>query len=142
MPTTTLIIGSYRRHFEQIRSIKSALEDRGVSVLAPGSDRIVNPGATFALLESDGDRTPRQVQDRIFSLIRASDFLVLANVDGYLGAAATLEIGFAIAVGTDVLTIEPVVDPNISGYTRLLDLEALPSLPNLHASETTDDPAG
>lgn len=38
--------------------------------------------------------------------------------------------GYAIAVGTDVLTIEPVVDPNISGFIRLLDLEALPSLPN------------
>ncbi|MBO1740397.1 hypothetical protein [Leifsonia sp. TF02-11] len=146
MPTTTLIIGSYRRHFAQILSVKSALEDRGVQVLAPESDQIVNPGESFALLESDEDRTPRQVQDRIFSLVRRADFLVLANIDGYLGAAATMELGYAIAVGTDVLTIEPVVDPNIGAYTRLFDLEALPGLPDRHAQEhaqeTADDPAG
>lgn len=125
VPLTTLIVGSYRRHFEQILGIKSSLEACGIDVLAPASEQIVNPGETFALLESDENRTPRQVQDRIFSLIRSSDFVVVANIDGYLGHATTLEIGYAIAVGTEVLTIEAVDDPNIVGYTQVLDVKAV-----------------
>ena len=120
MAPQTLIIGSYRRHFEHIAALKASLESNGVTVRAPASDRIVNPGEDFALLESDATSTPRDVQDRIFSLIRASDFVVVANIDGYLGRATTLEIGYAIASGIDVLSCEPIDDPNIAGYVRPL----------------------
>ena len=66
----------------------------------------------------------------MFSKIRTSAFLVLANFDGYIGNAALMEVGYALAFGLQILTVEPIEDPNISLYTRVLydvfpDLEPL-----------------
>ena len=43
---------------------------------------------------------------------------MIANIDGYIGKAALMEIGYAIAHGISVYTIEPVEDPNVSPYCR------------------------
>ncbi len=60
----------------------------------------------------------RILQDSVFAKMRQASFQVVLNKDGYLGRAAVLEIGYAISLGLQVLTIEPVDDPNIAAYTR------------------------
>jgi nucleoside 2-deoxyribosyltransferase len=116
----TVISGSYRKHFSEMLLLKQCLERESIKVMAPVSEEVTNPGEEFALLDADPIHDPRSLQDSIFSMIRRSTFLVVANVDGYLGKAALLEIGYAVAQGIQILTIEDVDDPNISGYTRRL----------------------
>ena len=45
---------------------------------------------------------------------------MVANKEGYIGKAALIEIGYAIALGLQILTLEPVEDLNIKPYCRLI----------------------
>lgn len=121
----TVISGSFRKHLNEIYSLKSFLQHQGINVLSPVGTRAVNPGEEFVVLDDDPVADHRILQDSVFAKIRRSTFLVVYNKDGYLGRAALLEIGYAVALGLQVLTVEPVEDPNIAPYTRLLS-DALP----------------
>lgn len=115
---STVISGSYRKHLTQMFNLKSFLEDKGITVLSPVGSHAVNPGEEFVILDADPLHDERILQDSVFAKIRKSSFLVVLNKDNYIGKAALLEIGYAIAQGLQVLTIEPVDDPNIKPYTR------------------------
>ncbi|MCM0605088.1 MAG: hypothetical protein KA715_03285 [Xanthomonadaceae bacterium] len=117
----TVISGSYRKHFKEMIEIKNFLQSEHINVLAPVSEGIVNPGQEFIILNEDPVHDPRTLQDSILAKIRMSTFLILANVDGYIGKAATFEMGYAVSQGIQILSLEPVKDPNLSGYCRLLE---------------------
>lgn len=116
----TVISGSYRRHLRGMYALKRVLEQKGIHVLSPVGDGAINPGEEFVLLDADPIHDHRTLQDSVFAKIRRSSFLVGFNSDGYLGKAALLEFGYAISIGIPILTLEPVEDPNILPYTRLL----------------------
>jgi hypothetical protein len=116
----TVISGSYGKHFEQMLQIKKFLENQQVIVQAPVSEQIVPGTDEFILLDADPVGDPRILQDSIFAKIRMSSFLTVANIDGYLGRAAVLEVGYAVAMGINVLTVEPIDDPNLGVYTRTI----------------------
>lgn len=126
----TVISGSYRKHLNQITRIKLELESRHIAVLSPSGSIAINPDEEFVILDSDPVSHPKLLQDSVFAKIRRSSFLVVANVNGYLGAAAIMEIGYAIAIGLTIYTLEPVEDPNLSPYCELLT-RAFPDL-NIH----------
>jgi nucleoside 2-deoxyribosyltransferase len=117
----TVISGSYGKHFEKMLEVKRFLQKRDIVVQAPVSDGIVDGTQdTFILLDEDPVEDPRTLQDSVFAKIRNSTFIVVTNVDGYIGKAAVLEMGYAVALGIQILTLEPVEDPNLGVYTRLL----------------------
>lgn len=115
----TVISGSYRKHLAELIALRSELEQHGVEVLAPVCGEAVNPCEEFVILKDDPIKDPRILQDSIFAKMRQASFHVMLNKDGYIGRAATLELGYAIAIGLQILTTEPVDDPNIAPYTRL-----------------------
>ena len=78
------------------------------------------PGEEFVLFDLDPVADHRILQDSIFAKMRQSSFLVVANKEGYIGKAALIEIGYAIALGLQILTLEQVEDPNIKPYCRLI----------------------
>jgi nucleoside 2-deoxyribosyltransferase len=117
----TVISGSYRKHFREMVELKTFLKKERIEVLAPVCTGVVNPGEEFILLDDDPIHDPRTLQDSILAKIRASSFLVLANVDGYIGKAATFEMGYAVSQGIQILTIAPVEDPNLAGYCRPIE---------------------
>lgn len=119
MPSDTLktvISGSFRKHLNQISQLKEALEKQSVFVLSPEVCHAVNPGEEFVVLDSDPVGSPELLQASIFEKMRRSTFLVLANFDGYIGRAAALEVGYAIALGIKIYTIEEVEDPNVAPF--------------------------
>ncbi len=116
----TVISGSFRKHLQEIITLKRLLEKNGIAVLSPAGNIAINPDEEFIILDSDPVSNPKLLQDSVFAKIRQSTFIVVANVDGYLGKAAILEMGYAIAHGISIYTIEPVEDPNLSPYCRLL----------------------
>lgn len=113
---TTVISGSFRKHLSQIVALKAALQKEGVAVLSPAGDIALNPDEEFIILDSDPVENQELLQSSIFTKIRRSTFLVVANFDGYLGRAAVLEIGYALAIGIRVYSVTPVEDPNIAPY--------------------------
>jgi hypothetical protein len=116
----TVISGSYRRHLPGMYRLKCLLERKGITVLSPVGDGAINPGEEFVLLDADPIHDHRALQDSVFAKIRRSTFLTSFNQDGYVGKAALLEYGYAISLGIQILTLEPVEDPNVQPYTRLL----------------------
>lgn len=123
----TVICGSFRKHLGQIMKLKEQLENSFVTVLSPAGHSAVNPGEEFVVLDSDPVTHPKLLQDSVFAKIRRSTFLVVANFDGYLGKAAILEIGYAVATGISIYSVEPVEDPNLNPYCRPLS-EVFPNL--------------
>lgn len=117
----TVISGSFRKHLPQIVALKYELEKLGISVLSPEGDISINPDEEFIILDSDPVSNPELLQSSIFAKMRRSTFLTVANIDGYLGNAAILEIGYAIAIGIKIYALEPIQDPNIAPYCFSLD---------------------
>jgi nucleoside 2-deoxyribosyltransferase len=124
----TIISGSFRKHLHQIVLLKQILESKKIVVLSPEGHAAVNPSEEFIILDSDPVDNPKLLQDSVFAKIRRSTFIVVANIDGYLGKAAILEIGYAIALGITVYTLEQVEDPNLQPYCRPL-AEVFPDIP-------------
>ena len=116
----TVISGSYRKHLAQIVRLKQELEKYHVAVLSPSGAIAINPDEEFIVLDSDPVSHPKLLQDSVFAKIRRSTFLTVANVEGYLGRAAVLEMGYAIALGLSIYTLEPVEDPNLAPYCKPL----------------------
>lgn len=114
----TVISGSYRKHLEVLMRLKDFLQDEGIIVLSPVGNSAINPKEEFILLDADPVHDKRILQDSIFAKMRTESFHVIANVDGYIGAAALMELGYAISHGIQVLTLEPVTDPNLIPYCR------------------------
>jgi hypothetical protein len=123
----TVICGSFRKHLTQIFRLKEELERHHISVLSPAGNAAVNLHEEFIVLDSDPVSHPKLLQDSVFAKIRQSTFIVVANVDGYLGHAAILEMGYATALGITIYTLESIKDPNLTPYCRLLN-EIFPHL--------------
>lgn len=130
----TVISGSYRRHLRQLYELKHQLEKIGVNVLSPVGSFALNPNEEFIFLDADPIHDKRLLQDSVFGKIRTSAFLVLANFDGYIGKAALMEVGYALSFGLQILTVEPVEDPNICLYTRVL-YDVFPDLKSLQRNQ-------
>lgn len=116
----TVICGSFRKHLQEIVALKKMLERYQIGVLSPAGEVSINPDEEFIILDSDPVSHPKLLQDSVFAKIRRSTFLTVANVDGYIGKAAVLEMGYAIAQGISIYTLELVEDPNLAPYCRLL----------------------
>lgn len=123
----TVIIGSFRKHLVQIMRLKRLLSTQQVIVLSPQGQTALNPDDEFIVLDSDPVIHPKLLQDSVFAKIRRSTFLVVANVDGYLGRATILEMGYAIALGITIYILEPVDDPNLMPYCRPI-IEVFPDI--------------
>ncbi len=113
---TTVISGSFRKHLNKIALLKAALEKLEVYVLSPENCQSINPGEEFTILDTDPVSSPELLQSSVFAKMRKSTFLVIANFDSYIGKAAALEIGYAIAIGINIYAIEEVKDPNIAPF--------------------------
>src|ERR1700731_515419 len=96
---TATVSGSFNRHMDAIPSAVHELPSLSVRVLSPADPRIVAFQGEFLFVASDPVRSVRLVQDRHFESIRAADFLWLVCPDGYVGQSASMEIGYAAAVG-------------------------------------------
>ena len=130
----TVISGSFRRHLGEIYALRGRLEAAGIIVLSPVGTHALNPSAEFVILDADPVHDVRLLQDVVFGKIRNSGFLVLANFDGYIGAAALIEVGYALAHGLQILTVAPVEDPNLAPYCRLLHDVVPAATPSRHVS--------
>lgn len=131
----TVISGSFRKHLTEMSFLKKALEKLDICVLSPEKCSAVNPEEEFIILDSDPVCHPGILQSSVFAKMRRSTFLVLANFDGYIGRAAAVEIGYAIAIGIKIYSLTEVEDPNIAPYCSLLT-EVFPEIQHIFSESS------
>src|SRR6266852_1790539 len=98
------VSGSFHRHMERITAAVHELAALSIRVLSPADPRVVAQQGEFLFVASDRVRSVRLVQDRHLESIRAADFVWLVCLDGYVGQSASMEVGFAAAVGVPIFS--------------------------------------
>lgn len=91
------IAGSYRKHLERILEAKQRFEALGAEVLRPrASTAVAVSDADAELIRLEGDPEERRaLRAAQFAAIAGSDLVYVVNPGGYVGGAATLEVGYA-----------------------------------------------
>jgi hypothetical protein len=72
----------------------------------------------FLFVASDRLRSIHAVQSRHLASIRVADFVWLVDPEGYVGQSASMELGFAVACGTPILTASTPNDLTLRQYVR------------------------
>jgi hypothetical protein len=113
------VSGSFHRHMEAITAAVHELASLSIRVLSPADPRVVAHQGEFLFVASDRVRSVRLVQDRHLECIRAADFLWLICPDGYLGQSASMEVGFAAAVGVPIFSSHAPGDLTLRQYVTI-----------------------
>jgi len=100
------ISGSFRKHLEHILKIKEKLETQGTKVLSPRFTEPKNPGEKFVVFIGEEGLNPLELERHHLKSISESDALIVCDPEGYVGASALLEIGFANAMGKRIIFAE------------------------------------
>jgi hypothetical protein len=130
------VSGSFHRHMESIAAAVQELVARSIRVLSPADPRVVANNGEFLFVASDRVRSVRLVQDRHLESVRAADFLWLVCPDGYVGQSASMEIGFAAAMGVPIYSTHPPSDLTLREY-----ITVVPSLSDaVHKVESSVKP--
>jgi hypothetical protein len=114
------VSGSFHRHMGAITEAVHELAARSVRVLSPADPRVVAQQGEFLFVASDPVRSVRLVQDRHLECIRAAGFLWLVCPDGYVGQSASMEIGYAAAVGVPIFATHAPSDLTLRQYVRIV----------------------
>lgn len=111
-----VISGSFRKHFEGIQEKIEEFEKAGIVVLSPKKAKVVNPTEEFAILETDKTTDPKTLEQQHLDAIYEADVLYLYNEKGYIGASATMELGWALALGKPIYAKEEGEDFTLKLY--------------------------
>lgn len=108
-PTRTTIIGSYKRHWDDIKSARRIFLRAGIDVLRPVSDHVIEDGSDWVRVEGDPAEVS-MMRERQLDAIRHSDFVYVVNPGGYIGTAGNIECGFALALQIPIHYLEQPYD--------------------------------
>jgi hypothetical protein len=115
---TATVSGSFHRHMGAVTAAVHELAALSVRVLSPADPRIVAEQGEFLFVASDPVRSVRLVQDRHLDCIRAANFLWLVCPDAYVGQSASMELGYAAAVGVPILATQAPSDLTLRQYVK------------------------
>ncbi|MGK8506350.1 NUDIX hydrolase [Nocardia asiatica] len=88
------IIGSFRRHYEQVRQAAEIFMAAGMKVKSPPISRIIDLDREFVRFESDPpSASDLDIQVATLQRIFSSDFVYVMNPDGYVGRTTAYELG-------------------------------------------------
>ncbi len=124
-----VIIGSYRKNFDEIISTRRKFIDAGLDVLSPISDEIENSDSGFIILKGDESSSPSELQNIVFNKIEQADLLYVCNNNKYIGFLTAVEIGYAIrnahliyfSNDTDEAVMKELVNGRIISVDDLID---------------------
>jgi hypothetical protein len=117
---TASVSGSFHRHMGAITTAVHELAALSIRVLSPADPRVVAQQGEFLFVASDPVRSVRLVQDRHLESIRAANFLWLVCPDGYVGQSASMEIGYAAAVGVPIFATRAPSDLTLRQYVKIV----------------------
>jgi len=89
------IIGSFRKHFDDILTVLDLFQGAGIRVLSPKRSAILNPIDEFVRLQSDpSGATDDEIESNALSNITRSDFVYVLCPGGYVGRTTCYELGW------------------------------------------------
>lgn len=100
------ISGSFRKHLVHILKIRKQLIDQSVQVLSPRFTNPKNPGEEFVIFSGEEGSSPLNLERHHINSIEKSDALIVCDPDGYVGASALIEIGYANSLGKRIIFTE------------------------------------
>lgn len=89
------ISGSFRKYLKYILKVRERLANSGTEILSPRFTEPKNPGEEFVVFDGEEGRTPLELERHHLDSIVKSDALVVCDPNGYVGASALIEVGFA-----------------------------------------------
>ena len=107
--TRATFSGSYTKALKEIGRKLDEFSRAGIEVLAPENARYSHTVVDFVYLEGEKG-SPLEREREHLSLIARSDLLYVVNPKGYLGKSTLIEIGYAVALGIPVYSMEKIGD--------------------------------
>ncbi len=127
-----VLCGSFRRSPRALREAYDSLRAT-FDVLSPKSVDFVDPIGEYVRLPHELEESVEQIEARHLSALRASDFIWLFCPDGYVGHSASLEIGYAHAIGLPVFAGQSPTDPLLGSIVEVVDsFEQVPARLSRH----------
>jgi len=115
-----VLSGSYRKDFEALRATYEELLDLGCKVLSPSNVTAVRETDGFVFMKGEESQSPDAIEGRHLDAIQRANFVWLHAPEGYIGPTASLEIGFAKAIGVPVFAKNPVRDPAMHSFVEVM----------------------
>ena len=113
-----VLSGSYRKDFQALRAVYEELLDLGCNVLSPSNVIPEREVDGFVFMKGEESQSPDAIEGRHLDAIQRANFVWLHTPEGYIGPTASLEIGFARALGIPVFSREKVKDPTIHSFVQ------------------------
>ena len=113
-----VISGTYRKDTEGLRRTFEELKDLGCQVLSPSNVTVVSERDGFVFMDGEQAQAPETIEIRHLTAIQESQFVWLHAPNGYVGTSASLEVGFAHAIGIPVFSKERPTDPVLASFVR------------------------
>lgn len=107
------LIGSFRKDQDKLQDIYNKLAEK-FTLLSPESISFTSDENGFVKTDKELEQSISEIENKHLNAIKQSDFVVLHAPDGYVGNSASLEIGFAYALGIPILADETPHDATIA----------------------------
>jgi len=102
-----VIIGSFRKHYDQIVNVIEDFNAAEIEVLSPKKAKILNPTDEFVIFDYDPEGlSEKELEDLVLKKMHGSDFVYLVNPEGYIGRSAAFEMGYCAARGFKIFAME------------------------------------
>ena len=118
----TVISGSFRKYYQEIKGVIDQFENLGINVLSPKKSMIINPDDEFALLESDETDDIFNIENKHLSAIKKADFLYIVNPNGYIGLTVAFEMGWAYANNCSIYCMHKPNDILLKEFCKKCDI--------------------
>lgn len=105
-PIRVTIIGSYKRHWDDIKRARRAFIRGGMEVLRPVSETVIeNESGDWVRVEGDPAEA-HLMREKQLAAIRASDIVYVVNPGTYIGYAGQFECGYAHGLHIPIYYLE------------------------------------
>ena len=132
------VSGSFRRNPPALRAEWQELQATGCRILSPASIDFVHDHDGFVMAEHELGDDPEVIEQRHLAAMVEADFVWLYCPEGYVGLSASMELGFAHALGLRVFARETPSDLTLS---KLVTVVSSPVEAAAAAQDVGDAPA-
>ncbi len=108
-----ILLGSFGKHFEEIRRVHGVFTNAGIEVLAPKMLKFTSEQDGFLLFEDEKNQDPRLVELIYLQHLKklgTDGFSYFVNPGGYIGKSASYELGIAQATNVPCFFMEKPTD--------------------------------
>ena len=119
-PCRVVLSGSYRRDLGGLARVHDQLVRAGCEILSPAAIEFATEVDGFAFALGEIGLEPEQIEERHLDCLRAADFVWLHAFQGYVGSSASLEVGYAHALGVPVFASTEPTEKAVAAFVRLV----------------------